>query len=1050
MAQAAKKETHRYPTLYQKLDCALLRTPLLPVESYLGFGGSGQALGDGPSLLPADPLVRQALATGSRSLFEALERTSLGDKKAPRLTAKLRRFLVRMSTRPTPYGAFAGVALVGWSKDTDVVLDGPPRTRTRLDMDWLVQYVLNLEAQPAIRNQLRWMANLSAWIRQGRFHVSEHVSSRGHMSSGASVAATSAVRQALELARTPIAYRDLTDKLIANVPSATREKVERLLQQLWELGFLQAELMPPMTVEDPCDWVRERLSVISGGKALCVQLDALTRTIRACDTVPSEEVPSAQRRAAAHASLVLPVETDSPLQIDMAVGLSGGRITTAVAVEAARIAEVLLRLTPFPSGLPHVAGYRQAFVGRYGYDREVALLELLHPDWGLGPIGQHTSQGGASVDWQRAAHRMQTLQHLALDAMREGRLTVELDELFLRQLETHQPVADFAPPSIDLNVFVLGASPAAIDSGEFQLLVGPNLGAMAAGRNLGRFAYLLGSDATAALKHAAQREEALRPHCIVAEISYLPRKFRSANVTVRPAVRSYEVVHGVSPGVDAQHVIPFDELVVGVRDGRFYVRWPRHNTEVRFASGHMLNWMQSPPECRLLSEIDQDGIAQLSSFDWGPATGFPFLPRVQSGRSILHCAQWRLEPFIRHGEAPVDKKAAFADWFHYWRERWLVPCRVYLTSADNRLLYDLEDAEQVDELRGELNRARAQGQCLLQEALPAPEHAWLNSKNGGHHIVELVVSLGLRKMASETSGRAAGSNGWHPSPVVAQELRLRTPGSDWLFLKLYGPRTGEDDLITGRIREFCDEIHSTQIADQWFFVRYADPDPHLRLRFHGVPEQLTSILFPKLCAWASRLVGDGVCHKFAFDTYEREVERYGGPEGATASEAIFSADSRAVVALLDGARRMDRALLALASTDDLLTALGLEPEAKMGWLKEMVTSRREFGDEYRARRDELVGVLLEPMRLGPVHQVLSLRTDAIQQPVSVLVRLDEEGNLTHPLSMLYSSYVHMHLNRLSSDPNVERRVMTLLLRARNSIFCHLESAPASPPASAGA
>jgi len=31
------------------------------------------------------------------------------DEKAPRVRAKLRRFLVRMSTRPTPYGTFAGV-----------------------------------------------------------------------------------------------------------------------------------------------------------------------------------------------------------------------------------------------------------------------------------------------------------------------------------------------------------------------------------------------------------------------------------------------------------------------------------------------------------------------------------------------------------------------------------------------------------------------------------------------------------------------------------------------------------------------------------------------------------------------------------------------------------------------------------------------------------------------------------------------------------------------------------------------------------------------------
>jgi hypothetical protein len=77
-----------------------------------------------------------------------------------------------------------------------------------------------------------------------------------------------------------------------------------------------------------------------------------------------------------------------------------------------------------------------------------------------------------------------------------------------------------------------------------------------------------------------------------------------------------------------------------------------------------------------------------------------FLPRVQSGRSILQSAQWRLESFARQGEAPIRNQDTFADWFGHWRERWLVPRYVYLTSADNRLLYDLDDRLQVEDLRG--------------------------------------------------------------------------------------------------------------------------------------------------------------------------------------------------------------------------------------------------------------------------------------------------------------------------------------------------------------
>jgi thiopeptide-type bacteriocin biosynthesis protein len=39
-------------------------------------------------------------------------------------------------------------------------------------------------------------------------------------------------------------------------------------------------------------------------------------------------------------------------------------------------------------------------------------------------------------------------------------------------------------------------------------------------------------------------------------------------------------------------------------------------------------------------------------------------------------------------------------------------------------------------------------------------------------------------------------------------------------------------------------------------------------------------------------MSDGVCLRFVLDTYEQEIERYGGLAGMAAAEAIFAADSR--------------------------------------------------------------------------------------------------------------------------------------------------------------
>ena len=121
----------------------------------------------------------------------------------------------------------------------------------------------------------------------------------------------------------------------------------------------------------------------------------------------------------------------------------------------------------------------------------------------------------------------------------------------------------------DSNLLVAARSAAAIDDGAFTVVVGPNLGAMAAGRNLGRFADLLGPEGPRALERIAAAEAAHTPDHVWAELVYLPASFRSANVVIRPPVRSHELPLGVTAGVTVSGVVPLDDLVVGVDQDRF-------------------------------------------------------------------------------------------------------------------------------------------------------------------------------------------------------------------------------------------------------------------------------------------------------------------------------------------------------------------------------------------------------------------------------------------------------------------------------------------------
>jgi lantibiotic biosynthesis protein len=1067
---AGKQASRSHPILparrllYEPLDWALVRAPLLPVETYLALskGAIEDQAGEeaaGPwacedgSLVPRDPRVRRAIAVGSSDLLDGLERSEPNGRNAAELKGKLLRYLIRMSTRPTPFGLFAGVALAEWGQTTSLALaERPPRTRTRPDMEWLLEFVLELEAQPEIREGLRFFSNSTAFVHAGRVFLSERApGGEPGAPSTVSLRATGVVLRALTLARKPIAYRDLVGELLSQTPGATPEKVEGLITRLWEQTVLLTDLRPPLSTENPARYVAERLAEIPAAEGALVQLQTLLKAMHSWDKLPPEEGAAAYRELLEQARSIDTSKAETPLQTDMALALSAHHVGRAVGEEVARAGELLLRLSPWPGGMPHLEAYRQAFVSRYGHEREVPLLELLDPNFGLGPPSGHGGFAGG-IDPQRSTVRQRTLRDLAIIALRDRKLAVELDENLLANLETWAPSPNTAPVSLDISAFVATRSVEAIDAGEFQIIIGPNLGASAAGRNLGRFADLLSPEAEIALDRLTSAEAERAPGRLQAELVYLPQRFRSANVVVRPAVRGHEIVLGTSAGVPPHRVIPLDQLVVGIREGRFYVRWLAENVEVVACAGHMLNNMQAPAAIRFLDDLSRDGVAQLSPFDWGPATGFPFLPRVQAGRVVLSLAQWHIDASTRTTELPAESSEAFRKALTRWRTRWQVPLHVYLSFGDNRLLLNLEEAAQVEQLREEVRRLREGGYLVLQEALPAPDQAWATGP-GGHFVTELMVPLVLReaKQANEEAAEPHAS-----IRAVSAESRLSPPGSDWLFAKLYCPRPFEEDLIAGPMRSFCESVRAAGLAEEWFFIRYSDPDPHIRVRFRGAPERLVSQLLPQFCSWAADLMSDGLCFRFCFDTYDREVERYGGEAGTAAAEALFAADSQALTELLYLSQqrllKMDRTTLAILSIDNLLAGLGLTQADRLRWYRDQVVSRHQTGQEYRQRKQTLRSLLGDPTRLlaepggEAVARVFGARREALAPVAKRLYELTERGELGQPKSQLYQSFVHLHCNRLlGSGQTIEEQALGLLLRTREG----LDKAPLQHPSSSG-
>ena len=122
-------------------------------------------------------------------------------------------------------------------------------------------------------------------------------------------------------------------------------------------------------------------------------------------------------------------------------------------------------------------------------------------------------------------------------------------------------------------------------------------------------------------------------------------------------------------------------------------------------------------------------------------------------------------------------------------------------------------------------------------------------------------------------------------------------GSEWIYYKIYsGPKTIEGILISlyPKIRSFIEEGK----VDFFFFIRYSDPEYHIRLRMHiSSSESLQPILL-EINKFLNNLVENHIISNVMIGTYNREIERY-GEETIEATEYFFYKDSEYILSYLE-------------------------------------------------------------------------------------------------------------------------------------------------------
>jgi class I lanthipeptide synthase len=977
------------------------------------------------------PEVRDALFVASPDLHDslALWRGEPESKKGQRTEKALVRYFQRMTGRATPFGLFSGCSVGRVGEQTRLEIAGlrACRRHSRLDMDYLAALAQDLDRDPALRAELLYRPNSSLYRAAGRLRYAEaRMRERRRSYFLVAVEVTPYLEATLRRAAGGARRCELAAALVAEDPDGeiALADAEEYVDSLIDAQILVSDLSPLLTGPEPVHDLIARLRAGAAGSRFAGALEGARQALAGIDA-GGLGAPPESYLAVARGLGALPTRIELPrlFQVDMVKPEGFAVLGADVLAELGRAVELLLPLSP---GLEEegLERFRAAFVERYGEGAEVPLTEALDEEVGIG--FELTGESGSEpsplleglapppretdvkVPW---GARCEILLRKVEEAHAQGRREIELTADDVRRLSGRGPFP--RPRAFAVLATLAARSQEALDAGDFRLLfhycVGPS-----AARLLGRFCH--GDEA---LRREVERhlreEEALAPDAIFAEVVHLPEG-RLGNVLCRPRLREHEIPYLGRSGAAPEHQIPVSDLRVTVAGERIHLRSARLGRRVipRLTSAHNYH-SASLRIYRFLCKLQNQGLPPYLIWKWEPLTALSFLPRLRSGRVVISRARW----LVTGPELEALGKTTGAERFRavqLWRAERRLPRFVVLADWDNELTVDLDNVLSIDSF---VDLARQRPAVFLVELFPPPEELCARGPEG-RFVHELLVPFCDPPEATAAETAPPPSAAAIPGPAVRRSF---TPGSEWLYAKLYAGTATADLLLRELVSPLRRWALDAGAADRWFFIRYGDPDWHLRLRFHGDPERLWRDLLPRLAAAAEELRADGRLRRLQLDTYDREVERYGGAAGIGPVERLFEADSEAVLEIVEafaGDGGADaRWRLAFAGIHTLLADLGLDFPARLELarrLRDRTDYAHQLCERFRRERSSLEA-LVEPSgdgagELAPGLAVLRRRSAALAPVASELRSLERQGRLLRPVAALAPSFLHMHVNRM--------------------------------------
>ena len=920
----------------------------------------------------------------------------------------------RMCTRSTPYGINAGISQGKLGNDTNVVLNKSShyQKHVRADFKWVCEVIKIIEVDKRERRLLKVKASPICFSRGDRLYnpyLSVYNESNVEEYSAISIRLTKAVSKVLEYCSDFVVISDLEQFLASIYKDVEGERINQLIDDLITNEFLYTNLRP--SISGKIDPLKHVFSVCCEAGIKNSLLDKIKHIINLIDEYERYELGEGIDKYLEIINCMEQIsKTKSYLQVDLSKPTLINHIDRKIFKELEECITLLMSLADPNNGID-VEQLENNFVEKYGYFVDVPLLEYFHENCG----NEH-----ADYVYNTRSDKINYLEKLLDFHMQKNEKVINLTEGELEKLASEFPNANTSNGSHSFDIFLELIK---TEKNQYNLVLS-EAGTTNAGQVFGRFFKYMNAKILDEIYDVSLPKF---DQVVYAEINEYPSVSRLGNVCLNQNNLQYSI--SFSAFNNSKVELPVSDLYIGMdkKTNHFYIKSKKLNKYVVVKETNVLNEHYLSDISKFLHRIFRLGQRNLYQILSNlRLNNTIYTPRICFKNIILKPATWNVEErdirFFSGQENWND--TCCVDFLKYYN----VPDNFYLQEYDRKLFINILNPTLKDIL---IKTLKEKKRVVIVEILHDLKTCLVKDVLEKNYLNEIVLSVYPTNWLDNIFPAFETLKDKKTEKILIGE-------NGWVYLKLYGCTGREEELIGYYIKTFIDILYKNGDLNKHFFIRYKDPDLHVRLRLKFVGE----VPFNQINDWLKILIENGLINKVVYEPYEQECNRYGGPNVISSAEEVFCADSIAIEKIMSLSNnktlKVSDEFIGIVDVLNVLETFGMNRSEQLEYLNSKVQIKK-YLSEFRKQRLDIMRISSMDLHLfnSAENQILNIlreRTNSIKAYANNLLEETKYGDVLNDISDIISSVIHMSCNRFKANINWEQKILTLTRHGINSII----------------